>query len=83
MPFRVGDKVRISLPSGASWNRKTATTSISTEDINGREGVITQCLAFSGQAEYKVLVNGLGEFRFWERDLQPVQPIEPAEEPDA
>lgn len=68
--FRVGDRVKVSLPEGAQWQKKTASKHLTAEDVNGALGVVTQHMHHSGQSEYKVQVPELGEFRFWERDLE-------------
>ena len=70
MAFHVGDRVRISFPHGAQWNKKTQTGVVTAKDVQGQVGVVTQHLAQSGQTEYKVLIKEIGEFRFWERDLK-------------
>ncbi len=72
--FSIGDKVRINL-NGASWNKKTTTHNITTEMIDGAEGVITQVLSFTGEAEHKVKTE-FGEFKFWARDLESAE-VEP------
>lgn len=68
--FRVGDRVKVSLPEGAQWQKKTATKHVTAEDVNGGIGTVTQHMHHSGQSEYKVQLKELGEFRFWERDLE-------------
>ena len=80
MSFHVGQRVSISLPRGASWNKKTAAGNLEAKDVNGKEGTVTQHLAHSGQTEYKVAIKDLGEFRFWERDLRKAE--EKSSEPE-
>lgn len=81
MSFHVGDRVRIAFPHGAQWNKKTQSAALTAKDVQGMVGVVTQHLAQSGQTEYKVLIKEVGEFRFWERDLQPAGPEPKVEAP--
>lgn len=73
MAFRVGDKVRINFPEGVNWVKKSGQNTFTASDVQGAIGPITQALGNTGQAEYKVNLSGIGEFRFWERDLAPAE----------